>query len=255
MLGSNKNIGFIVQARTGSVRFQDKIVREFHKGRSILEILIKKLSVFSDIPIIIATTTNSEDDKITGIAKNMGVNYFRGSENNVLKRFIEAAQEFNLDYIIRVCSDNVFIDANGLEEIISTYKKCPVDYLSYILSGNRPSIRTHFGLWVEVVSLAALMKVSERATHTAYFEHVTSYIYEHPEEFKIDFINAPEVVYSRDDIRLTIDTEEDFTIQQRLYNDLDYDNRNLNIKEIVSYLDNNQGILEKMRHQISLNRK
>lgn len=250
-----KNIGFIVQARTGSVRFSDKIVRKFHNGRSILEILIKRLSGFNDIPVIIATTGNSEDDIIINTAKDMGVYYFRGSEDNVLNRFIEAAQEFNLSFIIRICSDNVFLDVRGLDEIISTFRRNPVDYLSFILSENRPSIRTHFGFWAEIVSLAALVKVSGLTIRRDYLEHVTSYIYEHQEEFEVNFIKAPEIVFDRDDIRLTVDTGDDFILQQKLYKDLDYDNKAVSIEQIVDYLDNNETILEKMKYQISLNRK
>jgi spore coat polysaccharide biosynthesis protein SpsF (cytidylyltransferase family) len=250
-----KNIGFIVQARTGSIRFSDKIVREFYNGRSILELLIKRLSGFNNIPVIIATTRNPEDDIIINMAKDMGVYHFRGSEDNVLNRFIEAAQEFNLNYIIRICSDNVFLDFSGLKDIISTFRRNPVDYLSFILSENRPSIRTHFGFWAEIVSLTALVKVTELTTRRDYLEHVTSYIYEHQKAFEVDFINAPEIVFNRNDIRLTVDTEDDFILQQKLYKDLDYENKTISIEMIVDYLDNNKTILEKMKLQISLNRK
>jgi spore coat polysaccharide biosynthesis protein SpsF (cytidylyltransferase family) len=253
-MSANLKIGFIVQARTGSVRFSDKVIRKFYREESILEIIIKKLKRFEDIPVIIATTTKSDDNIIVEIAANQGVNYFRGSEDNLLERFIKAAGRFNIDHVIRVCSDNAFIDAGGLEEIILKYRSKPVDYLSYILSDNRPSIKTHFGLWAEIASLKALKKVAAVTNEKKYLEHLTMYIYEHPGEFDITFIKAPEVVFNRYDIRLTIDTEEDFYLQQSVYKALVSEGRT-SIEEIVEYLDDNKPILEKMAYQIYLNSK
>ncbi len=253
-MNTNLKIGFIVQARTGSVRFSDKVIREFYEGESILDIIIKKLKSFRDIPVIVATTAKSCDDIIVETAINHEVDYFRGSEENVLERFIEAAVKFNIDHIIRICSDNVFLDPGSIEEIILEYRNNPVDYLSYILSDNRPSIKTHFGFWAEIASLKALLKIAAMTSENIYLEHVTNYIYEHPGEFEIKFIKAPEVVYHRYDIRLTIDTEEDFYLQQSVYKTL-ISKGKMSIGEIVSYLDNNKSILEKMIHQIHLNRK
>jgi spore coat polysaccharide biosynthesis protein SpsF (cytidylyltransferase family) len=253
-MNANLEIGFIVQARTGSVRFADKVIRKFYREESILEILIKKLKRFEGIPIIIATTTKPGDDIIVKIAANQGVSYFRGSEDNVLERFIKAAGRFNIDHVIRVCSDNAFIDVDGLEEIIVKYRSKPVDYLSFILSDNRPSIKTHFGFWAEIASLKALKKIAAATNEKKYLEHVTSYIYEHPGEFEITFIKAPEIVFDRYDIRLTTDTEEDFYLQQSVYKALVSEGRT-SIKEIVEYLDKNKPILEEMAHQIYLNSK
>jgi len=250
----NLNIGFIVQARTGSVRFPDKVIRKFYGGESILDIIIKKLKNFKDIPVIIATTTGSGDDIIVETAINHKVDYFRGSEDNVLERIIEAAGKFNIGHIIRICSDNVFLDPNGIEEIILKYRNNQADYLSYMLSDNRPSIKTHFGFWAEVVSLKALMKVAGMTSEEIYLQHVTNYIYEHPGEFEILFIKAPKVVYRRYDIRLTIDTEEDFYLQQSIYEKLVSEDQ-ASMVDIVDYLDRNKSILEKMIHQIQLNRK
>ena len=251
----NKKIGFIIQARTGSARFPHKTVREFYKGKSILEILINRIKKIKDIPIIIATTKNPGDEIIVRIAKNMEVNHYIGSENNVLKRFIEAAQIFHLDYIIRICADNIFLDLDSLNDIILKIKNYPVDYLSYILSGNRPSIKTHFGFWAEIVSLKALLKIADATAEDRHIEHVTSYIYEHPGDFEISFIKAQEIVYNREDIRLTIDTEEDFILQQSIYHNLNFEKKAGSIEEIIDYIDSDQTILEKMKYQIYINRK
>lgn len=250
----NLKSGFIVQARTGSVRFADKVIREFYKGESMLDIIVKKLKTFEDIPVIIATTIEPGDDVIVETAIRHKVEYFRGSEDNVLGRFIGAAGKFNIDHIIRICSDNVFLDRDGIEEIIVKYRDNPVDYLSYMLSDKRPSIKTHFGFWAEIVGLKALMKVAEITSEEIYLQHVTNYIYEHPREFEILFIKAPEVVYKRYDIRLTIDTEEDFYLQQSIYKTLISEGKT-SMADIVGYLDRNRSILDKMIHQIQLNRK
>jgi spore coat polysaccharide biosynthesis protein SpsF (cytidylyltransferase family) len=142
----------------------------------------------------------------------------------------------------------------GLEEIIIRYRSRPVDYLSYILSDNRPAIKTHFGFWAEIASLEALKKIAAVTDEKKYLEHVTNYLYEHPAQFEITFIKAPEIVYNRHDIRLTTDTEEDFCLQQSVYRALVSEGRT-SIEEIVEYLDNNKPVLENMGHQIRLNSK
>lgn len=101
-----KNTGIIIQARLGSVRLPKKITKPFYREKNILEIILNKLSSKLDTQIILATTTNPIDDKIEEIGAKYGTNMYRGSEVDVLKRFIEAAEYNNISKIVRVCAES-----------------------------------------------------------------------------------------------------------------------------------------------------
>ena len=104
-----KDLGIIIQARSNSSRLPNKVVLPFYKNKGILELIIEKLKN-TNYKIFIATTINKDDDVIEQIALKNNLQYFRGSEKNVLSRFIRIAQENNLKYVLRVCSDNPFIN-------------------------------------------------------------------------------------------------------------------------------------------------
>ncbi|MDB4710952.1 hypothetical protein OAF16_04405, partial [Flavobacteriales bacterium] len=102
--------GIIIQARTGSTRLPNKIILPFYKEKGILELIVERINKYTDIPIVVATTKNPKDDAIVKIASKNGVGCYRGSENNVLSRFIETAKKNNFKNIIRICADNPFLD-------------------------------------------------------------------------------------------------------------------------------------------------
>ena len=89
-------LAFIVQARVGSTRLPNKIILPFFKGKSILELLISKLKNVEGAKVILATSTNKENDLLEQIARQNGVFCFRGSENDVIQRFIDAADEYGV---------------------------------------------------------------------------------------------------------------------------------------------------------------
>ena len=90
-------LGIVIQARTGSTRLPNKMLLPFHASKGILELLLEKLrNSFNNLPIIVATTTNNRDDVIVELCLKNKIKYFRGSENNVLQRFIDVANKFSL---------------------------------------------------------------------------------------------------------------------------------------------------------------
>ena len=110
-----ENLGIIIQARTGSTRLPFKMTLPFFNDRGILELLLSRLKKagLAD-KTIVATTENVRDDIICNIARNAGVSYFRGSESDVLDRFIQAANHYYVSKIIRICADNPFLDIPAL---------------------------------------------------------------------------------------------------------------------------------------------
>lgn len=249
-------IGFVVQARSGSTRMPNKILLPFYKGSSILDLLIEKLKRVDNTDIIIATSVNPNCDAIEGVAKVHGVSCFRGSENDVLQRFIDAAEQCHVDKIIRVCSDNPFLELDSINKLVAYArnegKAC--DYISFNINGT-PSIKTHFGFWTEYVTLEALKSVRDLTDESLYHEHVTNYIYANPDTFEIAWLEGPAVIISHPDIRLTIDTPEDFRIAQSIYADLCQDEQSPTIINVVDYLDTHQNYYISMKRQIEKNTK
>lgn len=211
---------FIIQARSASTRLPGKILLPFYNSDTILDIQLKQIQkYFPGATIIIATTINPADDVIEAeYAANKNIKIFRGDEDNVLKRFIDAAKHYNIQHIVRICSDNPFLSMPYIEKMISRYFETYPEYVSYRFKNGTPAIKAHAGLFAEMMSLGALNKIVQKMQEPLYTEHVTNYIYTHPDIFRIEFIPVPERVDEYfDKLRLTIDTQQDFENLQKLY--------------------------------------
>ncbi len=246
----------IIQARLASTRLPNKIILDYYHGEGILAILLKRIkSVIPKEQIIIATSEQNVGNQIQNIAAQHEVNIFSGSENNVLQRFIEAADYFKTKYIIRICSDNVFLDLKELERLfnITTDDSNPLDYCSFWVD-NKPSITTHYGLWAEWVTTCALKQVSTLTNDPLYEEHVTNYIHSNPELFKLKWLN-PKIIPSNK-IRLTTDTPLDFEYQKEIYKQL-YSRfgQNFSTQDILNFLEKNSNFVTLMEQEIKNNAK
>ena len=247
--------GIIVQARLGSTRLPGKILKHFYDGKTLLETLLDKLHSVKEIPIIVATSISTNDDRLESFLKSKGELVFRGSESDVLSRFISAARANGIDNIVRICSDNPFIDIDGINRLIESSRCNEADYIGFRIN-DKPSILTHFGFWGEFVRLSALEKVAKTTpTGSPAHEHVTYHIYNHPDEYKCKWIMAPQFLQGRKDIRLTVDTPDDFANAQTVYADLMAENRAFTLTDIVDYLDKHISVKESMLHNIDSNIK
>ena len=189
----------------------------FFDGKGIFEILIERIiEVELKVPVILATTENPRDDVLVEIAKNKGVSVFRGSEENVLDRFIGAAEEFGAEKIIRVCADNPFLDIKSLGHLIERFGESKADYWCYALEDGTPSIKTHYGFWAEGVTLTALKKAASLTQEKVYLEHVTNFIYTNPGFFAVYKETIPPEL-EKNIMRLTIDTAKDFEVSKEIY--------------------------------------
>jgi spore coat polysaccharide biosynthesis protein SpsF len=248
--------GIVIQARSRASRLPDKVLLPFHEGQSILEIISSNLKQnITRWPICIVTSTHPADDRIEETARKMGVYCYRGDEENVLSRFIEIGRLQDLKYVVRVCADNPFLNPSALIRLISSHAglATKADYISYQVNHNLPSIRSHIGIYAELASYEALKLIPELTNERFYFEHVTNFLYENPGRFNIQFLKAPSYVYGRTDIRLTIDTKDDYELLQNVYEDtVQYSD---DVELLVSYLNKRQDILKKMRILIAENKK
>ena len=253
---NNDGLAFIIQARVGSTRLPHKMTLPFYKNLSIFEIIINKLiNNFPNINIILATSINEENDVLVEKALLKGCVVFRGDENDVLKRIYDAAINFQISRIIRVCADNPFLDILELKRLLLFINDKNLDYASFLVNGI-PSIKTHFGFWAEYVTSKALLKVMELTQEVIYHEHVTNYIYENQNLFNLDFIMPNPKIKNQNNIRMTLDTINDYKILSHIYlNVHNLHGKNFGIDEIISYLSDNKTHMESMLLEINKNFK
>lgn len=249
------NIGIIIQARMGSTRLPGKILKPFYGEKTLLETLLENLHKVNDVKVIVATSDNNNNDQLESFLIEKNELVFRGSENDVLDRFIKAAEENNVDGIVRICSDNPFMDWHGVAQLVEKAKTSDADYIGFRIN-DKPSILTHFGFWGEYVTLNALKRVySTTELGTPAHEHVTFHVYMHPDEYKCEWIAGPDFLEGRDDIRLTIDTPDDLQNALRVYSDLKAKDDNFTLKDVVEYLDAHEEIKQSMLKNIFQNKK
>ncbi len=224
-------IAAIIQARTTSTRLPGKVLKElpYNSGITCLEQVTRRLKKSIKLnAIIIATTKEKEDNEIVDIAKKENVKYFRGSKENVLSRYYFAAKENNIDLIVRITSDCPCIDAAITDLTIDDHINKMVDYTTNSL------IRTYpHGLDAEVFNFNALEKAHKNATKDYEKEHVTPYINRNPKKFKINIVKAPQELYAPD-IRITLDTEEDYALLCAVFDYLYPKNKYFNAYDMVN---------------------
>lgn len=262
----------IIQARSGSTRMPAKILLPFDGEQTILDLLLDKIK--RDNPglrIIVATTVNPDDDVIGRKAVAHGVDCFRGSENDVLARFIGAAERFGVDRVIRVCSDNPFMQTASFAGLLQASDRHPeADYVAYAFPDGRPTIKSHLGLYAEMATADALRRAMQatgpltgpgdnampEAERKLYREHVTIYLYTHPESFRLRYLPLPEELQTRTDLRLTLDTPSDFSLLRQLYRILETRPGGLSsLPMLLELIDSNPEYSKIMKTNIAFNSK
>lgn len=242
----------VIQARLGSTRLKNKMVRPFYNDLTLIEVILTNLlRDFEPSDIILATSELPENKQLGSIADVLGVQVYYGSENDVLSRFIDVCDNNNLDFVIRICADNPFIQNSEIKKLIEEYNG--EDYISFFYSDNTAAMKSHSGFFTELVKSDSLRKVKELTDNEFYFEHVTNYVYENEDIFKVKKLkikNEDEVK----NIRLTIDDEDDFNLSQTIYKRYVENNSFLTYSNIVeSMITNNEK--QKMIKQIEKNIK
>lgn len=207
----------IIQARTGSTRLPGKVLRRLC-GVSVLGQVIRRVKACRMIgDVVVATTVLPSDDAIEAEAKAFHCEVFRGSEQDVLSRYFEAATAAKADVVVRVTSDCPLLDSTVLCQMLEVFvRECSengVDYLSNTF-GKRTFPR---GLDVEVFTSAALARAHREATASWDREHVTPYIYNHPQTFVLkNFQCASDL----SEYRWTLDTQADWQLIRAIYEGL-----------------------------------
>lgn len=194
----------IIQARMGSSRLPGKILKPLG-GVDVLTYDIARCRAIEGVgEVIVATSSLPQDDAIAAWCEAQPVAYFRGSEDDVLDRYVQCAKLFKPDYVMRVTSDCPFVDYEMASEIVALMEKERKDLV--LLEGELPR-----GLAVELISYEALLRIDELGKEPRHREHVTYYAYEFKEQFETVTFQTP-ANRQAPELRITLDTEEDYAL-------------------------------------------
>jgi spore coat polysaccharide biosynthesis protein SpsF len=205
----------VVQARMTSTRLPGKVLMDLG-GRPMLERQLARLARSERVDeIVLAVTDNPEDEPLVELARTLGVRWHRGSEHDVLDRYVGAAREASADLVVRVTSDCPLIDPREVDVVVAALEERPAryDYAANNLERDLPRGLDCEALWADV-----LERMGRMATSSPAREHVTWFCHaERPELFERHTVRRP---YDAADLRWTVDTPEDLALMRRLYADL-----------------------------------
>lgn len=195
----------------GSTRLPGKVLLPLCSKPMLLHIVQRTRACGSFDDVIVATTTLPRDNTIAEFCSQYNISCFRGSEEDVLDRYYQAANVFKADVIMRLTADNALIDPSILAQALNDFSCHEQDYLYY--ADGLP-----LGTAVEVFTFTALKKAWQQSSDSECREHVTLYMYRNPSLFvcrrpALDCMN-------HHNLRLTTDTNQDFELTKRLYDNL-----------------------------------
>lgn len=222
----------IIQARMGSTRLNGKVLMKLGNSTA-LDYVVRRCKMIQGVDRVVVATSDLEIDRpIEEWCKYNNVDCVRGSESDVLSRFIKVVKTFEADYIIRVTADCPFVDYEMAQDMIQLVRENQVDVID--VKGDLPR-----GVEVELISTKALKRIDKITTENKHREHVTYYAYEFPSEFtRLDY-NAKSRLQNAN-LRITLDTELDYKMLVMLAKELN--NPLIRTEDVILYLEKNVDI-------------
>jgi spore coat polysaccharide biosynthesis protein SpsF len=217
-----------IEARMTSSRLPGKVLLPA-AGKPLLEHMVERLRRSRHVDqIVVATTVNADDEPISELAERLGIGCFRGSEDDVLSRVLGAAQAYDAELIVELTGDCPLIDPPIVDHIVDEFRRGDCDYAANVLEPTYPR-----GMDVQVFPAAVLAEVATLTDDPADREHVSLYIYEHPERYRLRSVVADEPA----DHRLTVDTPEDYALVQAIFEALYASNPAFGLADILALLE------------------
>jgi spore coat polysaccharide biosynthesis protein SpsF len=201
----------VVQARSGSRRLPGKVLADLG-GRPLLASLLERLGQSRRTAgIVVATTTDLDDDAVADLSEAQGAQVVRGHPTDVLTRFISVLDKTGTGALVRISADSPFLDATALDTVVADFERGGAELVENHRTAGWP-----IGTAVEVVTAECLRRIDSEAKDPAVREHVTLYAYEHDDGFEIRHVPAPPELQAPD-LRLCVDTAEDLEQARRIY--------------------------------------
>jgi spore coat polysaccharide biosynthesis protein SpsF (cytidylyltransferase family) len=230
----------IVQARMSSSRLPGKVLLPLGKG-VVVDRVFRQLSFARTLDeVMLATSTDASDDCLAQWAERTSIPCFRGSLDDVLARYYHAATTQKADIIVRVTADCPLIDPEVVDRVVNEFLSGSYDYVSNVLPPTFPD-----GEDTEAISFSALKRAMEEAHLFSEREHVTPYIRNHPELFRIGNVASPEDLAHH---RWTLDNREDYEFLTRVFDQLDAGDAYIRMNEVLRLLKSKEEITEINSH-------
>lgn len=225
----------ILQARMTSTRLPGKVLKSINNQPMLLFQIQRIMKSTKIDKLIVATTIEKEDDIIVELCEKNNISFFRGSLENVLDRFYQAALKYNPENIIRLTGDCPLIDPEIIDKVITQHILNGNDYTSNCITPTYPD-----GMDVEVLTFETLKKLIINADRQSHREHVTLYINENKDKFKMENVFNTEDL---SDIRLTVDEAEDLQLIRIIYSEMKYRD-DFNLDDVIRLLRKRGNLLE-----------
>jgi len=242
----NQKIVATIEARMTSSRLPGKVLFDL-QGKTVLGHIIERLrrSKYID-QVVVATTVNETDDPIIELCNQLDCKYYRGSEDDVLDRVLKTAQSVNGDIIVEITGDCPVIDWRHVDHLIELFYSDKYDYAANIIKRTFPR-----GFDTQVFPTKILEDVWKSTEDPKDREHVSFYIYTHPEKYLLGNWEAPKNIH-HPELEITLDTKEDYELIKHIYDILYTKNNDFSAEDVVELLLSN----EKLANIVaSVNRK
>ena len=226
---SNTRTGIIIQARMGSTRFPGKVLADL-AGKPMLQQLVERLQRVPNVDeLIVATSGRPADDVIEAHCASHGITCFRGSVQDVLQRYADAAVAYDLDVVIRACGDAPLTDPPGIVELMRVFNQGGTRFVH-----NRHPDGWPAGTAADLMPRDALLEAAAEADQHQR-EHVVPFLLEHSKRFGMRLVYAPTELH-RPDYHLAVDYPDDLALMRRLYAQLGTQPQ---LDDVIAYLDAN----------------
>jgi spore coat polysaccharide biosynthesis protein SpsF len=222
----------IIQARMGSTRSSGKVLTPL-AGVPMLKHIIWRLQRLDTIDqIILAIPETPQDEPLYQWALENSIKVTKGPEEDVLLRFILAAEQFGADQILRICADSPLFDAEFMNNLAKRHLEEKADFSTI-------SEEVPIGTVFPAVSLKALKFIADQSSENRYREHVTTYIEDYPQHFVMQRLSVPNYLKDKS-FRLTVDVKADIELMKIIYDR--YFNASdpvIDLQQVISFLENN----------------
>jgi len=217
MMGRRAKVIAIIQARMGGARLPGKVLLDLAGEPMLARVVNRSRRATMPEEVVVATTTRPADEAIVELCAARGWPCFRGSEDDVLDRYYQAAIRYQADVVARITADCPLIEPEIVDWVVQEFfEEGPLDYASNTL----PPRTFPRGLDVEVVTFDALERAWREDDSQAWREHVSPYIYRHPEKFALRAVVNNVDLSS---MRWTVDTPEDLAFVRQIYDYFGHD--------------------------------
>jgi spore coat polysaccharide biosynthesis protein SpsF len=205
-----KRIVAVIQARIDSSRLPGKMMLSLH-GHPIIKWVVRRVSSAKRLDDVVVAIPDTQNDNILAqyIIENLGVKVYRGSEQNVLNRFLGAAKFVQASHVVRVCADNPFVSGEVIDDLVQYFIDHSCDY-AYNQGDSGLTNTYPDGLGAEIVPFVLLEWLDQHAIDARHREHCLTYIVDNPDQFIIKTFDPPDLRIARPWLKLDVDNLEDY---------------------------------------------